>query len=111
MRRVCQQSANSFEGNVMTTGKKSQPSRGSTDPASTAAPKSVGQPLANYLASKRVGDTLYLSGVIAVDPGTRSVISRYEDLPAQAIADLRTLGYATGQMSVDIFEAPSVCQS
>ena len=94
---------------------KSNPARGLTSvassSASTAAPKSVGQPLANYLASKRVGDTLYLSGVIAVDPGTRSVISSYADLPAQAIANLRTLGYATGQMSVDIFEAPSVCQS
>ena len=95
--------------------KKSNPARGLTPAASSSASistsGSVGQPLANYLASKRVGDTLYLSGVIAVDPGTRSVISSYEDLPAHAVAALRRLRYATGQMSVDIFEAPSVCQS
>ena len=90
---------------------KSKAAHSPTHPASTAAPTSVGQPLANYLASKRVGDTLYLSGVIAVDPGTRSVINSYDDLPAHALAELRSLGYATGQMSVDIFEAPSVCQS
>lgn len=78
---------------------------------SASVPGSAGKPLANYLACKRVGDTLYLSGVIAVDPGTRSVISTYEDLPVQALTQLRNLGYATGQMSVDIFEAPAVCQS
>ncbi|NJM44044.1 MAG: hypothetical protein HC858_08875, partial [Brachymonas sp.] len=31
-------------------------------------PSGTGQPLANYLAAKRVGDLLYLSGVIAVNP-------------------------------------------
>jgi 2-iminobutanoate/2-iminopropanoate deaminase len=72
---------------------------------------SVGKPLANYLASKRVGNMLYLSGVIAVDPGTRSVVSSYEALPAVAHQQLRSLGYMTGQMSVDIFEAPAVAQS
>jgi 2-iminobutanoate/2-iminopropanoate deaminase len=84
-----------------------RPARPATSPASASA----GKPLANYLASKRVGDTLYLSGVIAVDPGTRAVVCAYEDLPAHALVELRSLGYATGQMSVDIFEAPSVCQS
>ena len=71
----------------------------------------AGQPLANYLASKRIGDTLYLSGVIAVDPALRKVVSRYEDLPNHALAELKALGYATGQMSVDVFEAPAVAQS
>ncbi len=71
----------------------------------------TGQPLANYLASKRVGNTLYLSGVIAVDPASRRVVSRYDDLPQHAAAELRALGYATGQMSVDVFEAPAVAQS
>lgn len=70
-----------------------------------------GQPLANYLASKRVGNTLYLSGVIAVDPGSGKVIGRYDDLPIHAVAALKKLGYATGQMSVDVFEAPAVAQS
>ncbi len=80
-----------------------------------AAKKSLkttaGQPLANYLASKRVGNTLYLSGVIAVDPAARNVITHYDDLPKPALAELKTLGYATGQMSVDVFEAPAVAQS
>ncbi len=80
-----------------------------------AAKKSLkttaGQPLANYLASKRVGNTLYLSGVIAVDPAARKVITHYDDLPKPALAELKTLGYATGQMSVDVFEAPAVAQS
>ena len=54
---------------------------------------------------------LYLSGVIAVDPAARKVISAYNDLPLEAHAELKTLGYNTGQMSVDIFEAPAVAQS
>lgn len=71
----------------------------------------VGQPLANYLAAKRVGNLLYLSGVIAVNPATRQVVNAYEDLPVEALAQLKVLGYVSGQMSVDIFEAPAVAQS
>ena len=72
---------------------------------------SVGKPLANYLASKRVDNVLYLSGVIAVDAASRKVINAYDDLPPQALAQLKPLGYVTGQMSVDVFEAPAVAQS
>lgn len=72
---------------------------------------SVGKPLANYLASKRVGNLLYMSGVIAVDAASRKVITAYEDLPQHALKELKPLGYVTGQMSVDIFEAPAVAQS
>ena len=72
---------------------------------------STGAPLANYLAAKRVGNMLYLSGVIAVDPAARKVITSYDDLPAAAQNQLQSLGYVTGQMSVDIFEAPAVAQS
>ncbi len=75
------------------------------------ANNSAGQPLANYLAAKRVGNMLYMSGVIAVDPLAKKVITSYEDLPAHAREELRTLGYDTGQLSVDIFEAPIVAQS
>ena len=71
----------------------------------------IGAPLANYLAAKRVGNLLYLSGVIAVDPVARKVITAYDDLPAAAQSQLQTLGYNTGQMSVDIFEAPAAAQS
>jgi len=71
----------------------------------------IGAPLANYLAAKRVGNMLYLSGVIAVDPAARKVVSSYDDLPLEAQNQLQTLGYVTGQMSVDIFEAPAAAQS
>jgi len=67
--------------------------------------------LANYLAAKRVGNLLYLSGVIAVDPAARKVVTSYNDLPLEAQTQLQTLGYVTGQMSVDIFEAPAAAQS
>lgn len=81
-------------------------------PAHVAASASrAGQPLANYLAAKRVGNLLYMSGVIAVDPSAKKVIMRYDDLPAQARVALRSLGYDTGQLSVDVFEAPIVAQS
>ncbi|WP_349627833.1 RidA family protein [Variovorax sp. PCZ-1] len=92
--------------------------------AATAMPKALpslgdapdvtsptGQPLANYLAAKRVGNLLYMSGVIAVDPAAKKVITSYDDLPAHARQELRSLGYDTGQLSVDVFEAPIVAQS
>ena len=72
---------------------------------------SIGKPLANYAAAKRFGDTLYLSGVIAFDPALRKVVTGYEQLPPQAQQELATLGYVTGQMSVDVYEAPIVAQS
>ncbi|MGZ5181601.1 MAG: RidA family protein [Ramlibacter sp.] len=70
----------------------------------------VGKPLANYAAWRRAGDWVFCSGVIAVDPG-RTVVTRYEQLPPQAREALRDLGYDTGQLSVDVFEAPIVAQS
>ena len=72
---------------------------------------SMGQPMARYAAAKRVGDFVFMSGVVAVDPATRRAVSSYEDIPAAARAALQTVGYATGQMSVDVFEAPIVAQS
>lgn len=72
---------------------------------------SIGKPLANYAAWRQVGDQVYMSGVIAVDPGTQTVVTRYDQLPPQALAELKGLGYVTGQMSVDVYEAPIVAQS
>ena len=71
----------------------------------------VGKPLANYAAWRLVGGHLYLSGVIAVDPSAGSVVTRYSDLPQAALPALQSLGFVTGQMSVDSFEAPIVAQS
>lgn len=72
---------------------------------------SMGQPMARYAAAKRVGDFVFMSGVVAVDPATRRAVSSYDDIPEAARVALRSVGYATGQMSVDVFEAPIVAQS
>jgi enamine deaminase RidA (YjgF/YER057c/UK114 family) len=68
---------------------------------------STGQPLARYAATKRVGDLVYFSGVIAVDPATRSVIERFDQLPAEVRAQLGE----TGEMSIDVYQAPVLVQS
>ena len=72
---------------------------------------SMGKPMANYAAAKRVGDFVFMSGVVAVDPATRRAVMGYDDIPEEAREALHGLGYATGQMSVDVFEAPVVAQS
>jgi 2-iminobutanoate/2-iminopropanoate deaminase len=66
-----------------------------------------GQPLARYAAARRIGDHVYFSGVIAVDPATRSVVDRFDQLPA----DVRQALGETGEMSVDVFQAPVLVQS
>jgi enamine deaminase RidA (YjgF/YER057c/UK114 family) len=68
---------------------------------------STGQPLARYAAMKRIGDMVYMSGVIAVDPATRTVVQSFEQLPQ----DVRQQLGETGEMSVDIFQAPVLVQS
>ena len=72
---------------------------------------SMGKPMANYAAAKRVGDFVFMSGVVAVNPATRAAVQTYEEIPQVARDQLRPLGYVTGQMTVDIFEAPIVAQS
>ena len=71
----------------------------------------VGAPMANYAAAKRVGDFVFFSGVVALDPARRQAIATYDDIPEAARASLKQLGYATGQLSVDVYEAPIVAQS
>jgi enamine deaminase RidA (YjgF/YER057c/UK114 family) len=68
---------------------------------------STGQPLARYAAMKRIGDMVYMSGVIAVDPATRGVVQSFAQLPQDVRAQLGE----TGEMSVDIFQAPVLVQS
>ena len=67
--------------------------------------------MALYAAARRVGDFVFMSGVVAVDPVRRTVVQRYEELPEHALPALRSIGYVTGQMTVDIYEAPAVAQS
>ena len=71
----------------------------------------MGKPMANYAAAKRVGDFVFMSGVVAIDPATRRTVASYDDIPQEALSALRKLGYATGQISVDVFEAAIVTQS
>lgn len=67
----------------------------------------TGQPLARYAAAKRIGDFVYFSGVIAVDPATRQVVERFDQLPAAVSTQLGE----TGELSVDVFQAPALVQS
>jgi enamine deaminase RidA (YjgF/YER057c/UK114 family) len=67
----------------------------------------TGQPLARYLAAKRIGDMVYMSGVIAVDPATRRVIESFDQVPPEARAALGE----TGEMSIDVYQAPVLVQS
>ena len=73
----------------------------------TGTSASTGQPLARYAAKKRMGDFIFMSGVIAVDPQSGSVVSRYADVPPAARKQLGE----TGELSVDVFEAPALTQS
>lgn len=67
----------------------------------------AGRPLARYAAMKRIGDMVYLSGVIAVDPASGTVLDRFDQLPAPVRAQLGE----TGELSVDVFQAPVLVQS
>ena len=71
----------------------------------------MGKPMANYAAAKRIGDFVFMSGVVAVDPSTRRAVAGYDAIPESARTALQGVGYCTGQMSVDVFEAPIVAQS
>jgi enamine deaminase RidA (YjgF/YER057c/UK114 family) len=68
---------------------------------------SLGKPLARYAAMKRIGDLVYFSGVIAVDPASGTVVERFDQLPT----DVRQALGETGELSVDIFQAPVLVQS
>jgi len=67
----------------------------------------IAKPLAKYAAFKRRGDFIFMSGVIAVDPETKTVIMGYDDLPDHA---RKALG-ETGEFSVDLKEGPIKAQS
>ncbi len=75
-----------------------------TEPMSTSG---VAQPLARYSAWRRAGDFVFLSGVIAVDPGAARLVRGYADIPTEA-ADL--IG-RTGEFSTDLREGPILAQS
>jgi enamine deaminase RidA (YjgF/YER057c/UK114 family) len=72
---------------------------------------STGKPMANYASARRAGDFVFVSGVVAVDPSRKAILQSYDELPPEAVEALKSLGYVTGQMTVDIYEAPAVVQS
>jgi 2-iminobutanoate/2-iminopropanoate deaminase len=76
-------------------------------PASLTASLSTGRPLARYLAAKRIGDMVYFSGVIAVDPASGEVMQRFERLAPEV---RQALG-ETGELSIDVYQAPILVQS
>ena len=65
------------------------------------------QPLARYTAWVRRGDFIFLSGIIAVDPGAGKMIRGFGDLPDGIGA---TIGQ-TGEFSVDAKDGPILAQS
>ena len=67
----------------------------------------VALPLARYAAWRRAGDLVLLSGVIAVDPSSSTIVKGYADIPAEA----RQLLGQTGEFSTDIKEGPILAQS
>ena len=67
----------------------------------------IAQPLARYAAYRRVGDFVFLSGVIAVDPASATIVKGYADIPD----DVATLLGRTGEFSTDIKEGPILAQS
>lgn len=67
----------------------------------------IAQPLAHYAAYRRVGDFIFLSGVIAVDPVAAKIVKGYADIPDAAAEQLGR----TGEFSTDIKEGPILAQS
>jgi len=77
-----------------------------TTPVPPAA-SGIAAPLARYAAYRRVGDLLFLSGVIAVDPAANKIVRGYADIPDAAA----TLIGRSGEFSTDIKEGPIRAQS
>jgi enamine deaminase RidA (YjgF/YER057c/UK114 family) len=83
------------------------PPSGSPGRADGPAPAGTAQPLARYAAWRRAGDFIFLSGVIAVEPSSRTIVRGYADIPPHA----RALLGETGEFSTDIKEGPILAQS
>jgi enamine deaminase RidA (YjgF/YER057c/UK114 family) len=73
----------------------------------TTTTPGIAQPLARYAAYRRVGDLVFLSGVIAVDPVAGQIVKGYADIPEAAAALLGR----TGEFSTDVKEGPILAQS
>jgi enamine deaminase RidA (YjgF/YER057c/UK114 family) len=67
----------------------------------------IAQPLARYSAYKRVGDFIFLSGVIPVDPARQLIVRGFNDIPQEIRAQVG----ATGEFSPDTIDGPILAQS
>lgn len=76
-------------------------------PSAPAGLPEIAAPLARYAAWRRVGDFVFLSGVIAVDPARAMIVKGFADIPEE-VADM--LG-RTGEFSSDIKQGPILAQS
>jgi enamine deaminase RidA (YjgF/YER057c/UK114 family) len=65
------------------------------------------QPLTRYAAFHRAGDFIFLSGVIAVNPGANLIVRGFNDIPATAAERLGR----TGEFSTDFKQGPILAQS
>jgi len=74
--------------------------------AMTTTPN-IAQPLARYAAWRRVGDFIFLSGVIAVDPAAGRIVCGYTDISDEAAV----LVGRTGEFSSDMKDGPILAQS
>lgn len=68
---------------------------------------SNGAPLARYASSRRVGDFIFLSGVIAVDPIRNTIVNGFDDIPDEIAHELGR----TGEFSTDMKQGPILAQS
>lgn len=68
-------------------------------------PRAVFQRMGDFSVGKWAGDVLYLSGLVAVRPGTQEIIMGYGDLPDHGQQ------LCTGQHSVDTMEGPITAQA
>jgi enamine deaminase RidA (YjgF/YER057c/UK114 family) len=73
----------------------------------SASDTRTAQPLARYAAWRRAGDLVLLSGVIAVEPSSGTIVRGYADIPPAA----RALIGQTGEFSTDAKEGPVLAQS
>ena len=73
----------------------------------SASETRTAQPLARYAAWRRAGDLVLLSGVIAVEPSSGTIVRGYADIPPAA----RALIGQTGEFSTDAKEGPVLAQS
>ncbi len=73
----------------------------------TPSKPQLAAPLARYAPYRRVGDFVFLSGIIAVDPKAELIVKGFGDIPSEA----RALIGQSGEFSSDFKQGPILAQS